>query len=133
MRRQKSNTHLMSASYPPDAENKELRKVLRIMALNSHQVETTVEIDNKERCYRKELGKVFNILSTLFWSDFNEKDLLDTPDSDEVDGRTEDILKNVTKLHFLKIIFIDIGVSLGDVITDFIQGTNLIFDDNWNI
>ena len=133
MRRQKSNTHLMSASYPPDAENKELRKVLRIMALNSHQVETTVEIDKQERCYRKELGKVFNILSTLFWSDFDEKDLLDTPDSDEVDGRTEDILKNVTKLHFLKIIFIDIGVSLGDVITDFIQGTNLIFDDNWNI
>ena len=33
MKRQKSNTHLMSASYPPDAENKELRKVLRIMAL----------------------------------------------------------------------------------------------------
>ena len=96
-------------------------------------METTVEIDEQKSCYRKELSKVFSRMSTLFWSDFAEKVLLDTPDSDEVDGRTEDILRNVSKLHFLKIIFIDIGVSLGDVMTDFIQGINLLFDENWNI
>ena len=133
MKRKGSNIHLMSKSYPPDVENKELRKVLRIMAVNTPKVETTVQIDEQEGCHTEKLGEVFKILSTLFWSDFEEIVLLDTQDSDEVDGRIEDVLKNVAKLHFLKIIFIDIGISLGDVVTDFIQGINLIFDDNWNI
>ena len=104
MRRKNSNMHLMSASYPPDAENKELRKVFRMMALNAPKVETTVQINEQDRGYRKKLAEIFSTLSTLFWSDFDEKVLLDRPDSDEVDGRTEDILRNVTKLHFLKIV-----------------------------
>ena len=131
MSRNNSKPHLMSASYPPDVVNKELRKVLRIMALNTPKVDTTVQIDAEENYYRRKIKEICNSISNLFWSDIDEEDLLHTSDTDEVDGRSEDLLRNVTKLHFLKIIFIDIGVSLGDVVTDVVQGVNLIFDDNW--
>ena len=133
MSRKDQKPHLMSASYPPDVVNKELRKVLRIMALNTPKVDTTVQIDAEENYYRRKIKEICSSISNLFWSDIDEEDLLHTSDTDEVDGRSEDLLRNVTKLHFLKIIFIDIGVSLGDVVTDFVQGVNLIFDDNWNI
>ena len=32
------------------------------------------------------------------------------------------------KLSFLKILLVDIGISLGDTVTDFLQGINLILD-----
>ena len=34
------------------------------------------------------------------------------------------------KLSFLKILLVDIGISLGDTVTDFLQGINLILDFN---
>ena len=54
-------------------------------------------------------------------------------ETDEVDGRAEEIMKPLVKLHFLKILLIDIGISLGDVGTDIAQGMNLIFDSEWEI
>ena len=38
------------------------------------------------------------------------------------------------KLSFLKIILVDVGISLGDTLTDFLQGVNLIVDFyGWNL
>ena len=51
----------------------------------------------------------------------------------EADGKAETFFKSLVKLEFLKILFIDIGISLGDVLTDFAQGFDLIFDREWNI
>ena len=59
-----------------------------------------------------------------------EPDLVDV---DEVDGLTEDVLKPIVKLVFLKILLVDIGISLGDVVTDLLQGLSLVFDGDWNI
>ena len=55
--------------------------------------------------------------------------------SDEnVDGREiNPVLKSIQKLNFLKILLIDIGISLFDVITDLLLGLSLIFDEHWKV
>ena len=56
------------------------------------------------------------------------------PPEEEVDGvETTRALRSLQKLAFLKIILIDIGISLGDVVTDVVQGMSLIFEANWGI
>ena len=52
---------------------------------------------------------------------------------EEVDGVAEELVKPVVKLVFLKILLVDIGISLGDVITDFLQGISLVFGSDWSI
>ena len=54
-------------------------------------------------------------------------------DVDEVDGLAEDVLRPLVKLLFLKILFVDIGISVGDVVTDLLQGLSLVFDGDWNV
>ena len=55
-------------------------------------------------------------------------------EEDEVDGKEiQQALQSIKKLMFLKIILLDIGISLGDVVTDILQGLSLIFDENWKI
>ena len=54
-------------------------------------------------------------------------------DVDEVDARSRkssaaQIVDIAFKLAFLKILLVDIGISLGDTVTDFLQGFNLIFN-----
>ena len=41
-----------------------------------------------------------------------------TLETGEADGKAETFFKSLVKLEFLKILFIDIGISLGDVLTD---------------
>ena len=53
---------------------------------------------------------------------------------EEVDGReAARALQTLQKLAFLKIIFLDIGISLGDVVTDLVQGLSLIFEGDWGL
>ncbi|XP_023342920.1 uncharacterized protein LOC111712514 isoform X2 [Eurytemora carolleeae] len=52
---------------------------------------------------------------------------------DDVDGLVQDVLVPISKMVFLKIIFIDIGITAGDVATDLIQGLSLTFDGAWNL
>ena len=53
---------------------------------------------------------------------------------EEVDGReAARALQTHQKLAFLKIIFLDIGISLGDVVTDLVQGLSLIFEGDWGL
>ena len=56
-----------------------------------------------------------------------------TDDVDEVDGLAEDVLRPLVKLVFLKILLVDIGISLGDMVTDLLQGLSLVFDQDWNV
>ena len=56
------------------------------------------------------------------------------PLEEDVDGvEATKALRSLQKLAFLKIILIDIGISLGDVVTDLVQGLSLIFDSDWNL
>ena len=56
------------------------------------------------------------------------------PPEEDVDGiETARALQSLQKLAFLKIVLIDIGISLGDVVTDFVQGLSLVFDADWSI
>lgn len=107
----------MSASYPQESGDLEFKKILQVLRPErGNKMETTVEIHEGKSLFRKILcGKE------------------ETIDTEEVDGRVEEILKPLVKLYFLKILLIDIGISLGDVVTDLAQGINLIFDHNWNI
>ena len=53
---------------------------------------------------------------------------------DDVDGReAARALQSLQKLSFLKIVFLDIGISLGDVVTDLLQGISLIFESDWSL
>ena len=53
---------------------------------------------------------------------------------EEVDGReAAKALQSLQRLSFLKIFVIDIGLSLGDVVTDIVQGLSLIYDADWAI
>ena len=55
------------------------------------------------------------------------------PPEEDVDGiETARALQSLQKLAFLKIMLLDIGISLGDVVTDLVQGLSLVFDANWN-
>lgn len=56
------------------------------------------------------------------------------PPEEDVDGvEATKALRSLQKLAFLKIILIDIGISLGDVVTDFVQGLSLIFESDWSL
>ena len=56
------------------------------------------------------------------------------PPEEDVDGvEATKALRSLQKLTFLKIILIDIGISLGDVVTDFVQGLSLIFESDWSL
>ena len=56
------------------------------------------------------------------------------PPEEDVDGiETERAIRSLQKLAFLKIILVDIGISLGDVVTDLVQGLSLVFEDDWSI
>ena len=113
----------MTASFPQDKGQIEVRKLVKTLnkldALK--QEETSVEVNEECDSLRYKLRK-------LLCASGNEEESID-----EVDGRTEEILKPLVKLYFLKILILDIGISLGDVLTDFAQSINLIFDSNWNI
>ena len=108
----------MSASYPQETGDFEFKKMLKIMKADSgNKKETTIEIqDGSDSLFKK-----------IFFGKHENQD------TDEVDGKVEEILQPLVKLYFLKILFIDIGISFGDVVTDLAQGINLIFDHNWNI
>ena len=57
-----------------------------------------------------------------------------TAPEDDVDGReAARVLHSLQKLTFLKIIFLDIGISLGDVVTDLLQGLSLILEPDWSL
>ena len=113
----------MSESYPQEAGKIELRKIMKVLKedTSGSKVDTTVELEEDERW-------------TLDWilKKIVGTEAISEP-IDEVDGRTDEILRPLVKLYFLKILFIDIGITLGDLVTDFAQGLNLIFDNNWNI
>ena len=53
---------------------------------------------------------------------------------DGVDGREQArALQSLHKLVFFKILLIDIGISLGDVVTDLVQGVSLIYGTDWEV
>ena len=122
----------MSSSYPVTATNShmEARKMLRMMARkDTNVVLGTAEAGEKEGNENTKQAKDkngFNVLSSLCYD--SEPD-----DVDEVDGLAEDVLRPLVKLLFLKILFVDIGISVGDVVTDLLQGLSLVFDGDWNV
>ena len=118
----------MSSSYPQESGETEFREMVAAVSKteSERKVETNVTVREETKSYCK---PVIDVLSNCLCGTEDQED----EDVDETDGRTEDILKPLVKLYFLKILFIDIGISLGDVVTDLAQGINLIFDHNWNI
>ena len=120
----------MSASYPQDNVHSELRKIIKTMANNAdkeNKTETTVSLEEDDSCLRwfKNIKKKFSKLE--------ENEMDDVGDFDEVDGKVDELLSPLVKLYFLKILIFDIGISLGDVVTDILQAVNLTFDENWNL
>ena len=118
------NNYPMSESYPQEAGKREFRKMLKVLKEkpSDSKVDTTVELESVEKPCLSGC-----ILRRIIGSETISEPI------DEVDGRTEEILRPLVKLYFLKILFIDIGITLGDLVTDIAQGLNLIFDSNWNI
>ena len=53
---------------------------------------------------------------------------------DEVDGPVADkVVDSFMKLTFLKILLLDIGISVGDIVTDILQSINLIWSSDWSL
>ena len=121
----------MSSSYPQESGETEFREMVAAVhkSESERKVETNVTVREETKSYCK---PVIDAFSNCLCGTKDQEDQEDE-DVDETDGRTEDILKPLVKLYFLKILLIDIGISLGDVVTDLAQGINLIFDHNWNI
>ena len=123
----------MSSSYPVTRPELEARKMLRQITSGRKQ-ETEVVLktnppDSEESNTRKKEEGLCNIYSLC---------CLEQPESepsevDDVDGLAEDVLRPLVKLLFLKILLVDIGISLGDVTTDLLQGLSLVFDAEWNV
>ena len=129
----------MSRSYPATSTHvqMEARKILRTMMARKKETEVVLtnsspeENDSSEqdRCCKDRLGPLCCISS----ADSETVADAEQVDIDEVDGMAEDILKPLAKLLFLKVLLVDIGISVGDVVTDLLQGLNLVFDGDWNI
>ena len=122
----------MSSSYPVTRTQLEARKMVKF--ITNQRKETEVVVRNKtpneedpDDCSKKGLKERL----TGFFAFPKSKE--DPPDVDEVDGLAEEFLKPLVKLFFLKILLIDIGISVGDVITDLLQGLSLVFDAEWNV
>ena len=120
----------MSSSYPQESGEREFKEVMRSLQTRGRKEQektnTSVELGPHTE------KTLIDSCSNTIWSTVcGLKD--ENSDIDQVDGGGEDILKPLVKLYFLKIFFIDIGISFGDVVTDLAQGINLIFDHNWNI
>ena len=118
----------MNSSYPQESGEQELREIAKAIKdkKDYEKRETTV---NMETNSNKFCDTIYDSFLRFITGDDETNEI----EGDEVDGRTEDILKPIVKLYFLKILLIDIGISLGDLVTDVAQGLNLIFDNNWNI
>ena len=89
---------------------------------NIQRVETTVELDNENW-----FSKMESLVNKYILEEQTDEEC------DDVDGITDDVLKPLVKLYFLKILLIDIGISCGDLVTDLLQSLNLMFDSNWNV
>ena len=126
----------MSSSYPVTATNAhmEARKMLRMMTKKETKVVLKTETDAEEKeinnTEETKLSGIANVLASLCC---DSQEQLEPEDVDEVDGLSEDILRPLVKLLFLKILLVDIGISVGDVVTDLLQGLNLVFDGDWNL
>ena len=121
----------MSSSYPVTRTQLEARKMVKF--ITNQRKETEVVVQNKNQneedpnCPKKGLKER---IACFFAFPLSEEDPTDV---DEVDGLAEEFLKPLVKLFFLKILLIDIGISVGDVITDLLQGLSLVFDAEWNV
>lgn len=73
--------------------------------------------------------RISNLSNTTNKIETAESGVEDETDGNNVSAR----LRSLNKLMFLKIILIDIGISVGDVITDTVQGASLIFTPDWSI
>ena len=126
----------MSRSYPASSTHvqMEARKILRTMMARKKETEVVLKNSNPEendsseheRCGEDRLGPLCCISSA-------DSETVSETDVDDVDGLAEDIMRPLVKLLFLKILLVDIGISVGDFVTDFLQGLNLVFDAEWNV
>ena len=124
----------MSSSYPVTRTQLEARKIVKY--ITSQRKETEVVLQNNAReeenpeDTKKDIKERLLGLPSFFSTPQPEED---PPDVDEVDGLADDLLKPLVKLVFLKILLVDIGISVGDMITDLLQGLSLVFDSDWNL
>ena len=120
----------MSSSYPVTRPELEARKMLRKITTSRKQeteVVLNTNLPDSEQSNTKKKG-CCNIFSLCCLEQPEPKSSVD-----DVDGLDEDLLGPLVKLLFLKILLVDIGISLGDVLTDLLQGLSLLFDAEWNI
>ena len=94
-------------------------------------VQTTVTVSSEES--QTLCGQTSSRLSKLVDWCLGVQHTQEKVGVDDVDARLEDSLRPLVKLYFLKILLVDIGISLGDVVTDLAQGINLVFDSSWNV
>ena len=124
----------MSRSYPVTRTQLEARKIVRYITSQRKETEVVLHgtaTENEEARDSKTVTKErLWGLTSIFSPPQPEEDLADI---DEVDGLAEDVLRPLVKLVFLKILLVDIGISLGDVTTDLLQGLSLMFDAEWNV
>ena len=124
----------MSSSYPVTRTQLEARKMIKYITSQRKETEVVLQNDAGEEEDHKDTKKGITErllgLSSFLSTPQPEED---PPDVDEVDGLAEDLLSPLVKLVFLKILLVDIGISVGDVITDLLQGLSLVFDADWNL
>ena len=124
----------MSSSYPVTRTQLEARKMIKYITSQRKETEVVLQNDAREEEDHKDTKKGIKErllgLSSFFATPQSEED---PPDVDEVDGLAEELLRPLVKLFFLKILLIDIGISVGDVVTDLLQGLSLVFDAEWNL
>ena len=124
----------MSSSYPVTRTQLEARKMVKYITSQRKETEVVLQNNAREEEGHKETKKGIKErllgFPSFFYTPQSEED---RPDVDEVDGLADDLLKPLVKLVFLKILLVDIGISVGDVITDLLQGLSLVFDADWNL
>ena len=124
----------MTKSYPETQTQIEARKIVKYITSQRKDTEVILQNDTpkEQRPDNSEKSLKDRLLGFAHFFASPQPDK-DPPDVDEVDGLAEDLLKPLVKLVFLKILLVDIGISVGDVITDLLQGLSLVFDADWNV
>ena len=123
----------MSKSYPATSTNveKEARKIMKTLTTRKRNTEVVLKTEEEHLTDPEETWS--ERVSCLIPDCCAPLPEISNDDVDEVDGLAEDVLRPLVKLVFLKILLVDIGISLGDVVTDLLQGLSLVFDQDWNV
>ena len=103
------DTDCMSSSYPQETGETEFREMLAAVRKSQSEgkVDTSVRVQDEQTD-----GQLSSFLESVTRALCGKETSEQQTDTDEVDGRVEELFKPLVKLYFLKILFINLAETL---------------------